>query len=76
MAVTATKVGSELKITMVVGIDSKGKDKIGTKTIGDIEVDAPDESVYAIAKAIAAIKAYPLIDIYKEDKMSITNENA
>jgi len=74
MAVNSTKVSSELKVTMVVGVDSKGNDKLANKTIGSIKLEASDDNVFAVANAIANVKAYPIVSVHKEDSFVLANE--
>jgi predicted metal-dependent TIM-barrel fold hydrolase len=72
MAVESTKVASALKLTMKVGLDSRGKDKVVTKTLGNLSVIAADEDIFAIGEAISNIKTYPLVGLSKEDQYSLT----
>jgi predicted metal-dependent TIM-barrel fold hydrolase len=72
MAVESTKVASALKLTMKVGVDSKGKDKVATKTLGNLKVNATDEDIFAIGEAISNIKTYPLVGLSKEDQYSLS----
>ena len=72
MAVESTKVASALKLTMKVGVDSKGKDKVVTKTLGNLKVTALDEDIFAIGEAISNIKTYPLVGLSKEDQYSLS----
>ncbi|MCB2291432.1 DUF1659 domain-containing protein [Clostridium sp. CS001] len=72
MAVESTKVASVLKLTMKVGVDSKGKDKVAVKTLGNLKVMALDEDIFAVGEAISNIKTYPLVSINKEDQYSLS----
>jgi predicted metal-dependent TIM-barrel fold hydrolase len=72
MAVESTKVASALKLTMKVGVDSKGKDKVATKTLGNLKVTALDEDIFAVGEAISNIKTYPLVGLSKEDQYSLS----
>ena len=72
MAVESTKVASALKLTMKVGVDEKGKDKVATKTLGSLKVNATDEDIFAIGEAISNIKTYPLVGLSKEDQYSLS----
>jgi predicted metal-dependent TIM-barrel fold hydrolase len=72
MAVESTKVASALKLTMKVGVDSKGKDKVVTKTLSNLKVTAVDEDIFAVGEAISNIKTYPLASLSKEDQYSLS----
>ncbi|MCB2291025.1 DUF1659 domain-containing protein [Clostridium sp. CS001] len=72
MAVESTKVASALKLTMKVGVDEKGKDKVATKTLGNLRVTAADEDIFAVGEAISNIKTYPVVSIDKEDQYSLS----
>ncbi|GCD13274.1 DUF1659 domain-containing protein [Clostridium tagluense] len=73
MAVKSTKVASSLKLTVIVGIDKKGKEKHGTKKLGNIKTTAVDEDLFAVGQAISNIKNYPLVGIDREDEFSLVN---
>ena len=73
MAVKSTKVASTLKLTMVVGVDLKGKDKYATKRLSNLKVDAVDADIFAVGQAISNLKAYPLFGLDREDQFSLVN---
>ncbi|MBW9158651.1 DUF1659 domain-containing protein [Clostridium sp. FP2] len=73
MAVKSTKVASSLKLTMVVGVDIKGKEKHGTKKLSNLKVTAVDEDIFAVGQAISNIKNYPLVGLDREDQYSLVN---
>jgi hypothetical protein len=74
MAVVSTKVASALKLTMMVGIDSEGKDKYATKRLSNLKVAALDADIFAVGKAISNIKTYPLLRLDREDQFNLVNE--
>ncbi|MBZ9689791.1 DUF1659 domain-containing protein [Clostridium estertheticum] len=74
MAVKSTKVASALKLTMIVGVDTKGKDKFATKRLSNLKVAALDADIFAVGQAISNIKAYPLFGLDREDQYSLVNE--
>ncbi|MBU3146000.1 DUF1659 domain-containing protein [Clostridium sp. CF012] len=73
MAVKSTKVASALKLTMIVGVDIKGKDKHATKRLSNLKVAAADEDIFAVGQAISNIKTYPLVGLDREDQYSLVN---
>jgi hypothetical protein len=48
MAIESTKVASALKLTMKVGIDEKGKNKVVTKILRNLKVTAFETDNYYI----------------------------
>lgn len=74
MAVVSTRVASALKLTMKVGVDISGKDKLATKRLSNLKVTAVDEDIFAVGEAIANMKAYPLIGLDREDQYSLIME--
>jgi hypothetical protein len=72
MAAVCTRVASKLTMTMKVGIDKNGKDKIATKTIGKLMVDAKDDDVFEIGKAVSALKLYPMIALERVDENTLS----
>ena len=73
MAVVSTKIGSALKLTLKVGIDEQGNDKLSSKTMGKIKVLATDDDIFAVADAISAIKNYPVVAINREDQFDLAS---
>ena len=72
MAVVSTKVSSALKLTMKVGVDEKGKDKLAVKTLGNLKVSALDADIFDVGEAISNIKTYPLFALGREDQFSLS----
>ena len=72
MIVVSTKSGSSLKLTMKVGVDINGKDKLVTKTFNNLNVAAADEDIFAVGEAISNIKTYPLTALGREDQFSLS----
>ncbi|MGH4121586.1 MAG: DUF1659 domain-containing protein [Clostridium sp.] len=73
MAVKSTKVASSLKLTMIVGVDKKGKEKHATKRLSNLKTTAVDEDIFAVGQAISNIKNYPLFGLDREDQFSLVN---
>ncbi|MCB2299504.1 DUF1659 domain-containing protein [Clostridium tagluense] len=71
MLFKTTKVASSLKLTVIVDIDKKGKEKHGTKKLGNIKTTAVDADLFAVGQAISNIKNYPLVGIDREDQFSL-----
>jgi len=59
---------------MVVGVDTKGKDKFATKRLSNLKVAAVDADIFEVGQAISNIKAYPLLGLDREDQYSLVNE--
>ncbi|MBK5242516.1 DUF1659 domain-containing protein [Clostridium sp.] len=74
MAVVSTKVASTLKLTMMVGVDSEGKDKYATKRLSNLKVEAVDEDIFAVGEAISSLKTYPLFRLDREDEVNLVME--
>jgi hypothetical protein len=72
MSVVSTKSSSVLKLTMKVGVDIKGKDKLVTKTFNNLNVNAADEDIFAVGEAISNIKTYPLTGLSRGDQYSLS----
>ena len=72
MSVVSTKSGSALKLTMKVGVDINGKDKLVTKIFNNLKVSASDEDIFAVGEAISNIKTYPLTALGREDQFSLS----
>ena len=72
MAAVSTRVASTLKMIMKVGIDKNGKDKIATKTIGKLMVNAKDDEVFEIGTAVSALKLYPMIGLDRVDENTLS----
>ena len=59
MAVTNTRVDSDLIVGVKTGIKSSGGDEIKNFRFSKIKIDAADDAVYAVGAKIAAVLPYP-----------------
>ncbi|MBW9158819.1 DUF1659 domain-containing protein [Clostridium sp. FP2] len=59
MAVKSTKVASALKLTMIVGVDTKGKDKFATKRLSDLNVAATASQLLLLI--LTALKVFIIL---------------
>jgi len=72
MAIISTKIASALELTLKLGIDENGEDRLTSKTMGKIKVDATDEDIFAVADAIGQVKSYPVVGISRKDEFDLS----
>ncbi|AYD40817.1 DUF1659 domain-containing protein [Clostridium fermenticellae] len=73
MAAKSTKLSSTLSIVEKTGLNKQGKEILKKVTLGKIAMDAADQDVYDVVKAIGDILTYPVNEIQKVDNTVITN---
>ncbi|WBW96372.1 DUF1659 domain-containing protein [Oceanirhabdus sp. W0125-5] len=59
MAVTKTRVDSDLIVGVKTGTKASGGDEIKNFRFSKIKIDAFDEAIYAVGAKIAAVLPYP-----------------
>lgn len=67
MAVQVTKLKSDLVMRVITGQDEAGNDVLRTKTFSKVKVDAVDQDVFDIAKAIEGVLADPVFEVKRVD---------
>jgi hypothetical protein len=73
MAAKSTKLSCTLSIVEKTGLNKQGKDILKKVTLGKIAMDAADQDVYDVVKAVGDILTYPVNEIQKVDNSVITN---
>lgn len=72
MAVITKPAASKLKLSVVTTAD--GKDKIVSKTYGNVKPDASDEGVYTVGKILADLQEFPLSAITRVDETQLSSD--
>lgn len=73
MAATSTKMQSTMLLKYKTGVDAKGKDILKNERFSKLKVNAKDEDILAVANVIAALMAYPVSHVLREDQSAIIN---
>lgn len=68
MAVTASRYDSDLVLVLDLGENDDGKQVFKTKSISQIDSEASDDTLYAVARAIEAVLKYPIDTVRRINK--------
>jgi hypothetical protein len=74
MAVTTTKQGTKLVLTVESGVAADGSAKYSQRSIKNVNPALADEDAYAVASAVGALQAYPVASIARQDLTVLSNE--
>ena len=74
MAVTSTKVDTDLVLVYSKGVKPNGKEDLKVLRFSKIKTSATDEAIYAIGDKIADILDYEVKDIHREDGNILLDE--
>ena len=74
MAVTNTRVDSDLIVTVKVGTKPSGADDLRNFKFAKLKIDATDEAVYAIGAKIASVLPYQLKAVQRVNDNMLINE--
>ena len=69
---TEIKNASSLKLQFNKGLDSNGKDVIGSKTFSNLKESSSADDILAVANAIGELQKHDLYDVVKIDYTSIS----
>ena len=71
---TKTIKGLALSVNYNRGKDEKEKDIIKHQTYKNLNLQASDENIYAVGKAISELISYPLVSIEREEESVLISE--
>lgn len=74
MAITNTRVDSDLIVSVKAGKKPSGADEIRNFRFSKLKIDATDEAVYAVGKKIAAVLPYPLQGVQRVNQSVLLGE--
>ena len=74
MAVTSTKVDTDLVLVYSKGVKPNGKEDLKVLRLSKIKTSAADEAMYAIGDKIANVLDYEVKDIHREDGCVLLSE--
>ncbi|GAV22840.1 DUF1659 domain-containing protein [Carboxydothermus pertinax] len=73
MAVLANKVGTVLRLKLVVGDDGSGNPVYAFRSYSNIKPTASNDDLYAVAVALAGLSSYPLNGVFRNDTELLYN---
>lgn len=71
MAVVANQSGSKFKLVLIAGVDENNNDIIKSKTFSNVKTTATNDSIYAVASALAGLQSYTLSSIVKTEEYDL-----
>jgi len=74
MAVTNTRVDSDLIVTVKTGTKPSGADELRNFKFSKLKIDATDESVYAVGAKIASVLPYQLKAVQRVNENMLMSE--
>jgi len=74
MAVTSTKVDTDLVLVYSKGVKPNGKEDLKVLRFSKIKTGAADEGIYEVGDKIANILDYEVKDIHREDGSVLLSE--
>ncbi|MCM1991165.1 DUF1659 domain-containing protein [Oceanirhabdus seepicola] len=73
MAVTNTRVDSDLIVSVKIGTKPSGADDLRHYKFSKLKIDATDEAVYAVGAKIASVFPYPLKSVQRVNDNMLIN---
>lgn len=74
MAANASKFQTTIQLVYADGKNANGKDKTKTIKFSKVDTAASDDSIYAVATALAGLMTVTITDIEKLDSSKILNQ--
>ncbi|MBR1553615.1 MAG: DUF1659 domain-containing protein [Schwartzia sp.] len=74
MAITKTKQGTKLLLTVESGMAADGSTKYSQRSIKSVNPALTDEDAYEVATAVGALQAFPVVSITRQDLTTLASE--
>lgn len=74
MAITNTRVDSDLVVSVKTGVKASGADEIKNFKFSKVKIDAADDAVYAVGAKIASVLPYPLKTVQRVNDSVLISE--
>lgn len=74
MPVNKTALDSRLQVRYQVGVNSDGNPLYSTRTVASVKSDSDDQSLWALASAVAGLQKNPVIEVRRVDYSVLTEE--
>ncbi|SHH42048.1 DUF1659 domain-containing protein [Tepidibacter thalassicus] len=72
MAIVKIPKESSIKLTFSLGLDEHGKEIFKRKSLAHVKNDATDDNIYAVAKGISGLQQHNLVDVIRQDNLSLS----
>ncbi|EGO62343.1 DUF1659 domain-containing protein [Acetonema longum] len=74
MAVSKVPQSSRVGIKVQTGVSTAGAPVYRVRNLQNVKSAAPDEDVYAVAQAMAALQQHSVVSISRVDEANLVNE--
>lgn len=74
MAAKTTKLHSAMVLKFKKGVNTSGKDIIGTQKYGKIKLNAKDDDILEVGNSLGALLKYQMLEVNKSEDSIIENQ--
>lgn len=74
MAVAKVPSASRLVLSFEVGTDDGGRPVFRSQTLPNVQIDAADQDVYDVARALASLQKHPLGYVQRVDEAHLVEQ--
>ncbi|WZL78761.1 DUF1659 domain-containing protein [Eubacteriales bacterium mix99] len=73
MALVKKPLSTRVQIRLSLGLGENGRERTRAKSLNNIKTDAPDQDIFDVASALAALQSYPVAGIRKVEQSDLIN---